>query len=186
MLDTILKNGKILFYILVVALAVWYYKDYEYQKAENKRQSENASQEWKADSLKYSFKILTQQEINEYLKYQNSNLLEKLKEFGINPGRIEKTVDSHYYYADTTSKKFTTGPFVDSTKCLTIKGIVSDNGSVVITDRKFENKTSAVAYWERREWSFLGIKTRFLGKKQMTAKVFDDCGNSQIINIEKK
>ena len=44
----------------------------------------------------------------------------------------------------------------------------------------------AVAFWERRQWNFLGIKTRFLGKKEMTAKIFDDCGNSTVVQIKKQ
>ncbi|MNL86767.1 hypothetical protein D3C87_2156190 [compost metagenome] len=56
----------------------------------------------------------------------------------------------------------------------------------MVDDRQFHNKSDAVAYWERREWNFLGFKTRFLGKKQFTAKVFDECGESRTMKIEKK
>ncbi|MEZ0182659.1 hypothetical protein AB9T89_10465 [Flavobacterium oncorhynchi] len=79
--------------------------------------------------------------------------------------------------------------FSDSTECLTIKGNVKfELNSVIveINDRQFRNKTTTIGYWERRQWKFLGIKTRFLGKVQSTVKVVDECGNSHIVNIEKK
>ena len=67
-----------------------------------------------------------------------------------------------------------------------IKGEIDTNGVITIKDRQFKNKMDAVAFWERRQWNFLGIKTRFLGKKEMTAKIFDDCGNSTVVQIKKQ
>jgi hypothetical protein len=72
---------------------------------------------------------------------------------------------------------------------MTIKGSVNFDGNnlkVVITDREFKNKSNGVVYWERRQWNLLGFKTRFLGKKQFTSKVLDECGESKILQIEKK
>lgn len=91
--------------------------------------------------------------------------------------------------ADPDLKVLTTVPFTDSTECLTIRGNVKfELNSVIveINDRQFRNKTTTIGYWERRQWKFLGIKTRFLGKVQSTVKVVDECGNSHIVNIEKK
>jgi hypothetical protein len=96
-------------------------------------------------------------------------------------------------------------PFKDSTDCMVLKGFLEyqpgtievdefgglRNGSHAsplsfsITERSFDNETTAVAYWQHRQWKFLGIKTRLFGKKEATAKVVDKCGKSQIINIEK-
>ncbi|TDO66942.1 hypothetical protein EV143_1371, partial [Flavobacterium chryseum] len=78
---------------------------------------------------------------------------------------------------------------VDTTKCMTTKGIISfkDNKLTwTVLDRTFENKSDAVAYWERRQWQFLGIKTRLFGKKEFTSKSFDECGESRTMKIEKK
>ena len=86
------------------------------------------------------------------------------------------------------SKKDISIPVKDSTKCLVIKGhvdLIGGNMTLNITDRLFTGETTAVGYWERKQWKFLGIKTRFLGKKQGTVKLVDKCGESQIINIEK-
>ncbi len=180
-----LKNIKLIAILVLVGIAVWFYKDYQYQKEENIRQTENSSQLRKADSLRFASQILSLNEIKDYLEYQNSDLKNNLIKDGIKVNRIKEIVSTKYNYKDTIIKKYISGPFIDSTKCLTIKGFVDSSG-VTITDRQFTNKTDAVAYWERRQWNFLGIKTRFLGKKQMTAKVYNECGDSKTININKK
>jgi len=183
--DIILKNLKLIAILLLVIVAVWFYKDYQYQKSENIRQTENNSQLRKADSLKFASQILSLNEVKDYLEYENKDLKNNLAKDGIKTNRIKEIVSTKYTFKDTIIKKYISGPFVDSTKCLTIKGFVDSSG-VTITDRQFTNKTDAVAYWERNQWKFLGIKTRFLGKKQMTAKVYDQCGESKTIKIEKK
>jgi len=80
-------------------------------------------------------------------------------------------------------------PFIDTTKCQKNVGYVeykNDSLKVVFTEKTFNNKTDAVAYWQRRQWSFLGIKTRFLGKKEFTAKNYSECGETTVMKIEKK
>lgn len=184
-LSVIFKNLKLIFIVLLIVVAVWIYKDWQFQKLENIRQTENNRQMRISDSLHYSAQILNANELKDYLQYENSDLKNKLSEAGIKTNRIKEIISTNYVYKDTTYREFK-GSFIDSTKCLTIKGVVNDNGTVSITDRQFHNKMNAVAYWERREWSLLGLKTRFLGKKQMTAKVFDECGESQVVKIEMK
>lgn len=186
-----------------VSLAIWFYKDWQFQASENKRQSENMHQTRIADSLRYSSQILTSNEIKEYLQYQNSELKNKLLKEGIKLNRIESIVSTNYHYRDTIKRETDISGLVesikssipksqewsDTSKCQTIKGIVSFDGQklkVIVNEREFKNKSDGVAYWQRREWSFLGIKTRFLGKKEITAKTFDECGESHIIKIEKK
>jgi hypothetical protein len=183
--DLILKNLRMLLIIFLIVAGVWIYKDYQFQKSENIRQTENNRQTRISDSLHFTSQILTLNEIKDYLEYDNSDLKNKLAKDGIKTNRIKEIVSNTYNYKDTIIKKYIPGPFIDSTKCLTIKGFVDSSG-VTITNRKFHNKTDAVAYWERKQWSFLGIKTRFLGKKQMTAKVYDECGETKTIKIEKR
>lgn len=202
-LNLILKNIKAIFIILLIVAVVWFYKDWQFQTAENKRQSENMHQTRIADSLKFSSQILTANEIKEHLQYQNSELKNKLLKDGIKLNRIESIVSTNYRYRDTIKSETDVSnlvesiknsipksqDWIDSTKCQTTRGIVSFDGQklkVLINDREFKNKSDAVAYWERRQWNFLGIKTRFLGKKQFTAKTYDDCGESRILKIEKK
>jgi hypothetical protein len=201
--DILLKNAKQLFILVLALLVIWFYKNYEYQKYENKRQTENARQLRISDSLKFASQILSAKEMQDYLDYQNTDLKSKLNNAGIKTDRVKSLITHNYYYKDTAKQITDVSPmiksiregvaneqrFIDTSKCLTIKGSIVYDGDklkVNIDDREFKNKTDAVAYWERREWKFLGIKTRFLGKRQFTAKVFDECGESRIINIEKK
>lgn len=184
-LDLLIKNIRLIFIVGLCIGIVWMYKDYQHQKSENIRQTENISQLRKADSLRFCAQIMTADELKQYLEYQNTDLKNQLLKAGIKENRIKEIVSTKYQFKDTLIKKYAVGPFVDSSKCLVIRGYVDSSG-VVIKDRQFKNKMDAVAYWQRREWKFLGIKTRWLGRKEMTAKVFDECGESRVIRIEKQ
>lgn len=202
-LSIIFQNIKTILIGIAIVVAVWFYKDYTFQKSENARQTENASQLRKSDSLRFTTQILSEKEMKDYLQYQNSDLKKKLVNSGIKESRIQSIISQTLKYRDTTKGVTDVSglveaiknsipkeqSWIDTTKCTTTKGIVSFDGQklkVVVNDRQFNNKSDAVAYWERREWSFLGIKSRFLGKKQFTSKVFDECGDSWIMKIEKK
>ena len=198
-----IQNLKTIGIVLIALIAVWFYKDYTFQKSENDRQTENVSQLRKADSLNFTSQILSEKEMKDYLQYQNSDLKKKLVTEGIKVSRIESIVSQTLKYRDTTKKETDVSGLVDAiknsipkqqswsdtTKCLKVDGIVSFDGNklkVVVNDRQFTNKSDAVAYWERRQWNFLGIKTRLFGRKEFTSKGFDECGESRIIKIEKK
>ncbi len=199
----IISNLKQLFYIALIGFVVFLYLDRKYQIEEKNRQAENARQLRIYDSIRLTSQILTTQEMKEYLEYQNKDLQSKLKQSGIKESRLESITTNNYYHKDTTKqttdvskliKSIRSGTtdeqsFIDTTKCQTIKGKITFSGKdlkVEINSREFKNKTDAVIYQERKQWKFLGIKTRFLGKKQLTAKVFDDCGESKTMKIEKK
>ena len=202
-LSVILKNIRIILIVALIAGAIWIYKDWQFQKAENIRQTENNSQLRKYDSLRFTSQSLTKDEIKEYLQYQNPDLQKKLENSNIKLNRIESIVSNIYKYKDTSTNETDVSglisaikssipksqSWIDSTKCLTTKGTVSFDGQklkVVVNDREFKNKSDGVAYWQRKEWKFLGIKTRFLGKKEFTAMQFDECGESKTMKIEKK
>lgn len=189
--------------VLLIAGGIWLYKDWEFQKSENVRQSENFRQKQISDSVKYSSQVLDERQINTYLEYENKDLKKSLAKDGIKEGRIESIITNNYYYKDTVKSSSDVSnmiaairagnpdyeTFIDTSKCLNIKGKLLYDGKslkVQFDEKEFKNKSDGVAYWERRQWSFLGIKTRFLGKKQFTAKVYDQCGQSNILKIEKK
>ena len=199
----IISNLKQLFYIALIGFVVFLYLDRKYQIEEKNRQAENARQLRISDSLRLTSQVLTTQEMKEYLEYQNKDLQSKLKQSGIKESRLESITTNNYYHKDTTKQSTDVSKligsirsgttdeqsFVDTTKCQTIKGKIIYSGKdlkVEINSREFKNKTDAVVYQERRQWNFLGIKTRFLGKRQFTSKVFDDCGESKILKIEKR
>lgn len=183
-LDLILKNIRLLFIVALCIVVVWFYKDYQHQKKENVRQTENIRQLRMFDSLRFSTQILNAKELKDYLEYQNKDLKNKLAKAGIKESKIKEIISTKYYYKDSIQKKYYSGNFIDSSKCLMIKGVIDSNGVVTIKEREFKNKMDAVAHEERRQWKFWFIKSRLLGKRQITAKVFDDCGNSQVIQVK--
>ncbi|RUT68700.1 hypothetical protein D0817_20280 [Flavobacterium cupreum] len=199
----ILQNLKTIGLVLLALAAVWFYKDYKYQLSENTRQTENNSQIRKFDSLRFSSQVLSTDEINDQIIYNDPELKKKLDAANIKISRIESLVSQTLKYRDTTKRETDVSGMIDAiknsipkqqswsdtTKCMTIKGIASYDGQkliIEVNDRQFNNKSDAVAYWERRQWSFLGIKTRLFGKKQFTSKVFDECGETRTMKIEKK
>lgn len=137
------------------------------------------------------------------MQYENGDLKNKLANAGIKENRIESIISNSYKYKNNSKQESDVSglvdaiknsipkeqSWIDSTKCMTIKGTVSFDGKklkVVVNDREFKNKSDGVAYWERRQWNFLGIKTRLFGKKEFTAKQFDECGESKVMKIQKK
>lgn len=198
-----INNLKTYLIIIGIIVAVWFYKDYQFQKYENIRQSENNAQLRKYDSLKYASQTYTKKELNEFLEYNRKDLQRFLKEHKIATRKIENVITQELKFRDTTkttvnlqpildaikSNKNIKVPVIDSTACMIIKGYVvfkNDTLSLNITDRKFKNVTDVVSYWKRNQWRFLGIKTRFLGKKAMTVITKDECGNTKTFIIEKK
>ena len=194
------------FLILAAAiLVIWFYKDYSYQVSENKRQTENFRQLQQQDSMRYSQMVLTKKELENYLENNNKELLTFLDQNKIDTKKIERIISQKLNYTDTRTNTVNLQPVLDaikeqknariavtdSTKCMVIKGFVvfkNDTLKLDITDREFKNSSEVVSYYERRQWKFLGIKTRLFGKKQLTVIIKDDCGRSEtvIIDLKKK
>ncbi len=201
----ILNINNIKTYLIIVGIiaAVWFYKDYQFQKSENIRQSENVSQLRKYDSLKYATQTYTKKEITEFLTYQRKDLQTFLKQQKIATRKIQRIITQELKYRDTTkntvnlqpvleaikNKQNIKVPVIDSTACMIIKGYVvfeNDTLSLNITDRKFKNVTDVISYWQRNQWKLLGIKTRLFGKKTITIITKDECGNTKTFIVEKK
>lgn len=202
---SLLNINSLKTYLIVIGIgvAIWFYKDYQFQKQENKRQSENIEQIRKFDSLKFASQTYTKKELKEYLEYNRKDLQDFLEDNRVRTNRIERIITQSLRYNDNTvtttdlnkvleainQKREIKVPVIDSTDCLIIKGFVAfdnDTLSLNITDRKFKNKSDVVSYWERNQWSFLGIKTRLFGKKKATVIIKDDCGNTETFVIDKK
>ena len=64
--------------VALVGYIVWLYKDREFQKSENERQTENNRQTRIVDSLRFSTQILNANELKEHFEYQNKDLKDKL------------------------------------------------------------------------------------------------------------
>lgn len=127
----------------------------------------------------------------------------KLDSLKIRSNTIEKIVVQEIIYRDTTTRSTDlqpvldaiqkkvkiVSPFVDTTPCLTIVGQVEFNGETLnlsITDRKFTSIAEAVSHWERKQWKFWFIKSRLFGKKELKVTVFNNCGESKTIVVNKK
>ena len=202
-LSLIWSNVKIFAAIVLVIGIVWIYKDKEFYRAENVRQSENVSWLRKYDSLRFSNQVLSSKEIEEHITYNDPELKKKLEAANIKINRIESLVSQTLKYRDTSKRETDISglidaiknsipkqqSWIDTTECMIVKGIALFDGQklkVAVTDRQFNNKSDGVVYWQRRQWKFLGIKTRLLGKKEFTSTNFDECGESRIMKIEKK
>ncbi len=188
--------------LILVCAVIWFTKDY-FDKAEFKKTTiANELANAKYDSLNVKYLVYTKDQLATALN-ESKAYKEILKENNIKLSRVTSVLNHLLKYRDTTivntdlsavlsainTKQNILLPIKDSTACLVIKGNINYNNGVLglnITDRIFTGNTTAIGYWERRQWSFLGIKTRFLGKKQATVKLTDKCGESQIINIEGK
>lgn len=203
------NNIKIIVLAGLIIAFVWLFKDWQYQTLENKRNTENVRQQNNLDSIHNAQYIFNQRQMDEYIQ-ANSKLKQQLKDEKIKSSRVTSIKTHDYTYSDKNKNSIAiitpTGitiktdsivpkntpivvPFTDSTACLKIKGNIKFENSrifVEINEREFKNKTTVIGYWERRQWKFLGIKTRFLGKIQATAKVINECGHSEIITIDKK
>lgn len=201
----IFKIENIKIYLIVIGLlaALSFYKDYKFQKSENKRQAENNESLRKMDSLGYAQQLLNKRELEEHLEFNRQDLQLFLEEERIRTRRIEKIITQSLSYRDTSRRSINLQPIleaieqnhkirvpvIDSTECLVISGYVAfenDTLTLDITDRKFKNKSDVVSYWERNQWKFLGIKTRLFGRKKATVIIKDDCGRSETFVIDKK
>lgn len=169
-------------------------------KGENSRLSENSGQLiGNSEQLSLSF---TKQELNSYLEARDSALLKRLGKEGINLSKVEKLTSVNHYYQDTVKKSFDVSPIIeainkkeplsikwsDTTKCLPVSGDASYNGktlTVNVTSKEYKTKTDAVWYQDRKQWEFWFIKSKFLGKRIVSGKVFDECGKSKIVEITK-
>ena len=198
-----INNFKTIGITLAIIVGVWYYKDAEKAKADLKIQEANATMIRKFDSLKFASVTYSKDELDEFLEYQRNDLQQFLKDNKIKTKNIEQIITQKLEYLDNIERKTDLQPIlnaikaskdlkvpiVDSTKCLIVKGFVvfkNDTLSLDITDRKFKNRTDVITHWERNQWNFLGIKTRFLGRKKATVIIKDDCGNTETFIIDKR
>lgn len=201
--NSFLHGFKTTLIIIAVVAAVWFFKDYQHQKAENMRQSENMRQIRSQDSLRYAQIVLNKNEMIEELRYNNPELLKKLEELNIKINRVQRIITTQQTYRDTSRVKTEAKglvkaviegtpmslPVIDSTDCWFMEGVIEFDGERIyfdVLDRKFKNTTDIVTYWERNLWSFLGIKTRLFGKKQITVEVINTCGETKTFIIENK
>jgi hypothetical protein len=205
MIGTIKTYWSTIKIIGLCALVFSYYILYtKWQNAEedNERNEENMRMEMNEKETGYKKLVLDKNQMIEYLNSDRSDLANTLKQNNIKVNRIESLLSQVLTYRDTSDKETDLTPlieainkretleipFSDTSKCLTVEGNVKYENNklkINITNREFNNKTDVVAYWKRKEWKFLFWKTRFLGKKEITAKSFSECGEVGTVRVEK-
>lgn len=198
-----LNNIKTIIIVLGIAAVIWFYKDWQFQRAENTRIKQNASSLRKQDSLRFAENTYTKLELKEYLDYQRKDLKKYLDDQDIKLRNLRKIISQDLTYVNTKPKDYDLSevlkavksgidiktPIKDSTDCMIIEGWViykNDSLKLDINSRKFKNKTDIITHIQRQQWKFLGIKTKFLGKRITTVTVKDECGKSKTFIVERK
>lgn len=187
---------------LLICGALYILNDWQYQKWENARKDDNFRQQAMFDSIKIQNLKLSVPEIKQTID-GNVELQKFIAENKISQDRITSILMQKYLYSDNTVKstnmqevldaikqnKTVRVPWKDSTQCMQEEGeVVFMNDTLLhkVTKRTFQNNYTAIGYMQRRQWNFLGIKTRIFGKLEATAVVKNDCGETKTISIEKK
>lgn len=185
---------------IILVATIWLYNDNNSLKSENSRLTENNGQ--LLTSKNQASLVLNKQELKDYLEIRDSLLLHRLSKEGVKLSKVEKLTTVNHYFKDTTNKSFDVSAIIgainkkepltvewkDTVKCLSVSGNANFDGQrliVNVTDREYKNKTDAVWYADRKEWRFWFIKSKFLGKRIVSGKIFDECGESKIIEIQK-
>ena len=198
MIALALKNYKEIFIGLLLLAVYLFYSELQSEKADNKRLATNLKQ---IQNQNASNLTLTRAEFDDFLQ-NNKVIAEQIKSLKIKENRIEKVTHVKTVYRDTTrykkeldsllsaiaSNKDLSEQIIDTTGCVKVKGeIAYKNGklNIEIKEKSYSDEATQVMYWQRREWKFLGIKTRFLGKKEYDAKTTSTCGGEiKITNID--
>jgi len=201
----IIKNWRaILIGLLVIALIYNCEQKLAYKQTAN-RQTENVRQANTFDSLKFKSQNLTSKELKELLEYRDKELLKLLNQDKIKVQKIEKIINNKYYYKDTISNTINLDSILravrsqipreqeilDTLNCIKVKGKILFDGqklSFQINSKEVKNKSTTVVHQERKQWKLLGIKTRIFGKRQLTSKTYNECGDSktELLQVIKK
>jgi len=166
----------------------------ENHKRESERKDsviENLLNEKEQTYLQYD---LDKKELKEYIRTQDQKLDSTLEEMNIRLKKVSQVVKTNYYYKDTIINRVDLKPvldsiyagisiafpFVDSTKCITNRGIIEfKNGDLGIkfTERTVNDEITTVTNWYRK-W--------FLGRKHYKIDIITGCGTSKTVVINRK
>lgn len=188
-LKTYLIAGLLVLLLAAAGSATVYQQKYKKQKEERERLEENQAQLLK-EKADYT---LIKQSIEEFKETISARVDSALRANRIKPKQVERIVERHYYYRDTSYithvpepvvvNDVTIYPFTDIKDCFTIKGFMELRDSrpaVTITERKFENNSVDIAFIER-EKRFLGIR---FGKWKGRLKTINKCGETTTKEIQ--
>jgi hypothetical protein len=202
-----LKN---IFILIAVSSCIVLWKDHQNEKNNRIRLEKNQInfiseiQEQKNIVLDYQF------ERKEFIKYfdktdnQLKGLKNALEKNDIRLKRITQIVSTTVNTRDTIINKVELDslvkylsalkpfkiPFDDKTDCFYVKGEFEYDGekyTININERQYNDTINHVSSWSRKKhrWLF-GIKSGLFGKKISEVTLFNNCGYSDVIIINKK
>lgn len=201
--------------LVILGMAILLFvNNYFATKREAKRQSFNNAnllkelQHFKdsmsSDLVQYQLK--SKQELEAYLSSTNNQLNgleQKLDEANVKLRKVTRIVSTTVNTRDTIINKINLDslaqklstlqpfklPFSDQTDCFFIKGEFEYDGqkyAINLLERQYTDTITHVASWERKKhrWLF-GIKTGLFGKKTAKVTLFNNCGESKTIVIDR-
>lgn len=197
------SNIKYVFFAILAAGIIWLAVALEKEKSRNKVLQRNQT-EWITENANLISQYgLTLNEMETFLKERLPSIEAKLDSARISPRQVERIVEQKIYYRDTSLKKTDLSPILnairenkkivvpveDKSPCLIVRGTMEYNGQTLelhIADREFTAINQVVGYWERKKWKLFGfIPLRWFGKKEAKLTIFNSCGESKTIVIDK-
>lgn len=158
----------------------------------------------KSTLIQYQFK--TNSDLEGYLKATSTQLNginEKLVEADIKLRQVTRIVSTTVTTRDTIINKISLDslaeklsslkpfklPFAELSDCFFIRGEFAFDGQsyeINLLEKKYTDTLTHVSSWERKKhrWLF-GIKTGLFGKKVGKLTLFNNCGESKIIILDK-
>lgn len=158
------------------------YRD-NYKRMESMyKETENAN---KLLSLKHDELLISTQnrikELSDSLKIKPK----KIKEYVtvvVKDSTLKDTFEVETFIKDTNIYQFN-----KDTACFSINGFIDNTDSIpslYFTGLYYDNKIEYIIYEQRKEWNFLFIRSRFLGKKETQLHTFSKCGESTVEDIK--
>jgi len=131
-------------------------------------------------------------------KELNSDQRDRIKELSdsldIKPKKIKEYVNIYItdtiidtVFAEVTRVDSNTYAFAKDTACFMVKGLVHITPIapiIQITELQYSNTIEYIVYLNRREWKFLFVRSKFLGKKYVDIDVIQECGTAKVEDVK--
>jgi len=178
--------------ILIIALSTCLYFTYKQMRANHKDSIRWENNYDQAQSNIERIKL----DYNEFKDLKTNEIDSLLKVIKVKPKQVETIIKIETFYTNTDtiyldinkSTDINSFEFKESIDCLEIEGFIHtgiiNDPIVALTKTIYNNEIDYIAYWSRRQWRFLGIKTRIFGKKIAKLEVINKCGDLKVKQID--
>lgn len=208
-----MQKIKLILLLAILGGGIYFVTRFQKEVSERKRMESNQEQlliELRGLKTNLTSLEFDKKEFKDYLQNtsnQLNGLNDKLADQGIKLQRVNRIVSTQIRSVDTMQSKIILDsigsiakalannvkieiPFEDKTECFEFKAkfILEDGQSRIdVLSRTYNDTIQHVGYWERRKWKLFGlIPTKIFGKKIAEVIVFNNCGFSKTIVLEKK